>query len=163
VVVEILNPTAGPFPNDTTPIVDSVFVAAIPLLVTNRGGRDVALIGIRPDEVFPWISTARDDSLNREPALSHRVFFTRGTLDRNDVTPTGLQKLEYRTARQMELVSIPVQSGHSEIFTFGVYVDSYRKARELAEYLLIAANFKFSDGTEFRLRQGVATVPRPAF
>jgi hypothetical protein len=161
VVVETLTPVAGPIVQDGVSSADTVFVAAIPLLVTNRGGRDVALVGIRPDEIFPWISAARGDSVDRDPELSYRVFFTRGTPVTLDVPRRGLDSVDYKTARDMELVSIPVESGHSALFTFGIYVESYRDARQLADYFLVAANLKFSDGTTHPIRHGIGTVPQP--
>lgn len=141
----------------TFPDADTAIAAMTSLLLTNRGGRDVSLTGIRRDQHIPIIVFAQGNRVDTIVSMDHHVFLAEQTYFDLDVSPKAMRETRLRDAA-LELLAIPIPAGGSKVITLGVYFEPLSEVRLRAEVILFLAKLRFSNGFVYEYRHAYPTA-----
>ena len=121
-------------------------------LITNRGGRPIALVGVRPHEFMPLIGVASGNKVKVTNPPPFLIFEMNDSLIDIEKDPKIISRYDNVPVERISLINRPIGSGETVILNLGVVVDIYNDmGQSLADQLLFTADLVFADGSKYLL------------
>jgi hypothetical protein len=154
IFIEKRDPLTGGMLNEETG--NARLAALHTFRISNRGGRAVSLVGLRPNQLSGWIGTAAlasGSQFIKDVKLEPRFFIAEGAPPSPErlgefFSTHGAEPLE-----SLALVNISLDAGQTKILNLGVLINAYRGKKRLGDTVIFSVDLLFSDGTTHELGQ----------
>lgn len=127
------------------------------IIITNRGGRTVTLIGIRPPEEpeeLPMVLPVKNGKVDENIKINASIFPTSELLEDIKNNHSLLSKYKGIGIERLSVLNIPIEPGETKVLNLGIIFDAYSGNERIAETIFFGVNLVFGDGENYWYRHG---------
>lgn len=156
VIVEEDTPFTGSFYDDT--LSKWRFFTYNRILITNKGGRTVTLIGMYPSKDLPVIIPSMSNTIV-DKRISYSIFPLEEMKEDIIKDPMKLARFKNFGLERLSVLNIPIEPGKTIIKNYGIIFDTYSDKDRTADLLFFGLDLKFSEGNKYFYHRGYPIPP----
>jgi hypothetical protein len=139
--------------NSNSPNRQPELIAALPFMVTNRGGRAVTLLQLQRAQIAPLLQIV-DSGITEQHNLEARVALIEASPDQDQVIPNAVMLARTQVLEFPRDIAETVESGRAKPFILVVRISDKNGGPIADTKIFFSCTIVFSDGTTHRIAQG---------